>query len=62
MEKEDPIYWHIDLGEANSEGKQSSLMTQLESNHTITLTEKHHFLGKYLSAQPQGTLVLVYQG
>lgn len=62
MEKEDPIYWHIDLGEANSEGKQSSLMTQLESNHTITLTEKHHFLGKYLSAQPQGTLVLVCQG
>lgn len=44
MEKEKPIYWHIDLEEANSEGKQSSLMTQLESNHTITLTEKHHFL------------------
>jgi mcrBC restriction endonuclease system, mcrB subunit, putative len=62
MEKEKPIYWHIDLGEANSEGKQSSLMTQLESNHTITLTEKHQFLGKYLSAQPQGTLVLVCQG
>ena len=62
MEKEDPIYWHIDLGEANSEGKQSSLMTQLESNHTITLTEKHQFLRKYLSAQPQGTLVLVCQG
>ena len=61
MEKEDPIYWHIDLGEANSEGKQSSLMTQLESNHTITLTEKHQFLRKYLSAQPQGTLVLVCQ-
>ena len=61
MEKEKPIYWHIDLGEANSEGKQSSLMTQLESNHTITLTEKHQFLGKYLSAQPQGTLVLVCQ-
>lgn len=62
MEKEGPIYWHIDLGEANSEGKQSSLMTQLESNHTITLTEKHQFLRKYLSAQPQGTLVLVCQG
>lgn len=62
MEKEDPIYWHIDLGEANSEGKQSSLMTQLESNHTITLTEKHQWLDKYLSAQPQGTLVLVCQG
>ena len=62
MEKEDPIYWHIDLGEANSEWKQSSLMTQLESNHTITLTEKHQFLRKYLSAQPQGTLVLVCQG
>ena len=61
MEKEKPIYWYIDLGEANSEGKQSSLMTQLESNHTITLTEKHQFLGKYLSAQPQGTLVLVCQ-
>jgi mcrBC restriction endonuclease system, mcrB subunit, putative len=37
-------------------------MTQLESNHTITLTEKHQFLRKYLSAQPQGTLVLVCQG
>ena len=62
MEKEDPIYyWHIDLGEANSEGNQPSLMTQLESSHTITLTEKHQFLDKYLSAQPQGTLVLVCQ-
>lgn len=62
MEKEDPIYyWHIDLGEANSEGNQPSLMTQLESNHTITLTEKHKFIDKYLSAQPQGTLVLVCQ-
>ena len=62
MEKEDPIYyWHIDLGEANSEGNQPSLMTQLESSHTITLTEKHKFIDKYLSAQPQGTLVLVCQ-
>ena len=62
MEKEDPIYyWHIDLGEANSEGNQPGLMTQLESSHTITLTEKHRFLDKYLSAQPQGTLVLVCQ-